>query len=225
MRVPTKLVLLLLSLTAATAFASGGSPPPSSSSSSSPGSSPEASQNLTPRQQAEQWYGDSYDDVTKAKEALAAETPDPKKAEKLFKRAIDRAQRALEFDKNYYEALNLQGFSYRKLGNFEKSLDAYAACLRIEPDYAPAREYYGEALLASGDVEGAKAQLVWLKRLRAEDLAKELEASIAAAPPAKAEGAKADGGKPAKGDKPAKDAGKDAAKDAAKDGKGAEGSH
>lgn len=203
MRVQTTAVLLLLSLTATSAFASGGSPPPSAPSNPSPGSHMEGTANLTPRQQAEQWYGDSYDDITKAKEALAAETPDPKKAEKLFKRAIDRAARALEYDKNYYEALNLQGYAYRKLGNFEKSIDAYAACLRIEPDYAPAREYYGEALLASGDVEGAKAQLVWLKRLRAEDLAKELEASIAAAAAPKAEPAKGEAAKPVKGEKTA----------------------
>lgn len=223
MRVQTTAVLLLLSLTATSAFASGGSPPPSAPSNPSPGSNMEGSANLTPRQQAEQWYGDAYDDVTKAKEALAAETPDPKKAEKLFKRAIDRAQRALEYDKKYYEALNLQGYSYRKLGNFEKSIDAYSACLRIEPDYAPAREYYGEALLASGDIDGAKAQLVWLKRLRAEDLAKELEASIAAAAAApKADGVKGEAAKSAKGEKAA--APKDAAAPKEAD-KGAGGNH
>lgn len=221
MRVQTTAVLLLLSLTATTVFASGGSPPPSAPSTPSPGSNLQGSAQLTPRQQAEQWYGDSYDDITKAKEALAAETPDPKKAEKLFKRAIDRAARALEYDKNYYEALNLQGYAYRKLGDFEKSIDAYAACLRIEPDYAPAREYYGETLLESGDVDGAKAQLVWLKRLRAEDLAKELEASIAAAAAPKPDAGKAEAAKPAKGDKAApKEA--PAQKEA---GKGAGGSH
>ena len=175
--------LLLLTLTASTSFASGGgrpeAPPPSAS-----GSAPQSGEMKTPRQEAEGWYTNAYDDVAKAKEALSAETPDRKKAEKLFKRAIDRAGRALEFDKQYYEALNLQGFSWRKLGDYQKSLDAYAACLRIEPDYAPAREYYGEALLEHGDLEGAQGQLVWLKRLQAEDLAKQLEAAIAAAPEA-----------------------------------------
>jgi tetratricopeptide (TPR) repeat protein len=57
----------------------------------------------------------------------------------MFKRAIDRADEALKLDKEYYEALNLQGFSWRKLGNYKKSLEAYAACLKIQPDYAPAR--------------------------------------------------------------------------------------
>lgn len=205
MRVPVLFPILLLSFTATLAFASGGSrpstPPPSS-----PGSTPEASDQKTPRQQAEEWYADAYDDVAKAKEALAAEKPDPKKAEKLFKRAIERAGRALDYDKNYYEALNLQGFSWRKLGNYEKSLDAYAACLRIEPDYAPAREYYGEALLEHGDREGAESQLVWLKRLRATEYVTQLEAAIAAAPAADSvKAAKAAKEKPAK---PGKDDGK-----------------
>lgn len=186
MRVRSTFVALLFTLVAVPVLASGGSPP-SSPPPSSPGSMPGGSETLTPRQQAEQWYGDAYDDITKAKEALAAETPDAKKAEKLFKRSIDRAARALEYDKKYYEALNLQGFAYRKLGQYEKSIDAYSACLRIEPDYAPAREYYGEALLASGDIEGAQGQLVWLKRLRATDLAAELETAIAAATGAKAD--------------------------------------
>lgn len=175
--------LLMLSLAASPSFASGGSRPEMPAT-PAPGSAPQSGEMKTPRQEAEGWYTNAYDDVAKAKEVLASETPDPKKAEKLFKRAIDRAGRALEFDKKYYEALNLQGFSWRKLGDYPKSLDAYAACLRIEPDYAPAREYYGEALLESGDLEGAQGQLVWLKRLRAEDLAKQLEAAIAAAPEA-----------------------------------------
>lgn len=175
--------LLMLSLAASTSFASGGSRPEMPST-PAPGSAPQSGEMKTPRQEAEGWYTNAYDDIAKAKEVLASETPDPKKAEKLFKRAIDRAGRALEYDKKYYEALNLQGFSWRKLGDYQKSLDAYAACLRIEPDYAPAREYYGEALLENGDLEGAQGQLVWLKRLRAEDLAKQLEAAIAAAPEA-----------------------------------------
>lgn len=183
MRPRLLLPLLLMSIAVTPSFASMGSrpdPPPSQPS----GSTPDASngEQKTARQQAETWYNDAYDDVSKAKDALAAEKPDTKKAEKLFKRAIDRAGRALEYDKDYFEALNLQGFSWRKLGNYEKSLDAYAACLRIQPEYAPAREYYGEALLESGDREAAEGQLVWLKRLKADELAAQLETALAATP-------------------------------------------
>ena len=173
------LVLLAFAVTPSLASMSSRPDPPATQPS---GSTPEASDQKTPRQQAESWYNDAYDDVSKAKEALAGDKPDTKKAQKLFKRAIDRADRAIDFDKTYFEALNLQGFSFRKLGNYPKSLEAYAACLAIQPDYAPAREYYGEALLESGDRTTAEAQLVWLKKLKADDLAKQLEVALAAAP-------------------------------------------
>jgi tetratricopeptide (TPR) repeat protein len=183
MNVRPLLPLFLITLVATPALASFGSkpdsPPPSSPSSTS---STDASDQKTPRQQAESWYNDAYGDVAKAKDMLAGDSPDKKKAEKLFKKAIDKADEALKIDNTYYEALNLQGFSWRKLGNYKKSLDAYAACLRIQPDYAPAREYYGQALLESGDREGAEAQLAYLKRLKADDLAKQLEDAIAAVP-------------------------------------------
>jgi tetratricopeptide (TPR) repeat protein len=183
MNVRPLLTLFLITLVATPALASFGSkpdsPPPSSSSSTS---STDASDQKTPRQQAESWYNDAYGDVAKAKDMLVGDSPDKKKAEKLFKKAIDKADEALKIDNTYYEALNLQGFSWRKLGNYKKSLDAYAACLKIQPDYAPAREYYGQALLESGDREGAEAQLAYLKRLKADDLAKQLEDAIAAVP-------------------------------------------
>jgi tetratricopeptide (TPR) repeat protein len=183
MNVRPLMPLLLLTLVATPALASFGSkpetPPPSS-----PSSSPEASAQKTPRQEAETWYNDAYGDVAKAKDLLAGESPDKKKADKMFKRAIDRADEALKLDKDYYEALNLQGFAWRKLGNYKKSLEAYAGCLKIQPDYAPAREYYGQALLESGDRAGAEEQLAYLKKLNADDLAKQLEDAIAAAPAA-----------------------------------------
>ena len=182
MNVRPLLPMLLITLVATPALASFGSkpetPPPSSPSSSSP----EASDQKTPRQQAEAFYNDAYNSVSQAKDLLAQEKPDKKKADKLFKKAIDHADDALKLDGTYFEALNLQGFSWRKLGNYKKSLEAYAACLKIQPDYAPALEYYGEALLESGDVAGAQAQLAHLKALKADDQAKLLEDAIAAVP-------------------------------------------
>src|SRR5580765_2242905 len=206
MRARLLLPLLLLSIAVSPSYASFGGSKPDNPPSQPSGSTTEASDGKTPRQQAESWYNDGYEDVTQAKDALAKEQPDTKKASKLFKRAIDRADRALEYDKTYFEALNLQGFSWRKLGNYEKSLAAYAACLAIQPDYAPAREYYGEALLESGDRDAAAAQLEELKRLKADDLAKQLEDAIAAAPATdaskdgKAAKGKAPKGSDAKGD-------------------------
>jgi tetratricopeptide (TPR) repeat protein len=178
------LPLLLMTIVAGPALASFTGRPDPPSAPSTPNPAPEASDQKTPRQEAEAIYNDAYDDVAKAKELLAGDSPDRKKADKLFKRAIDRADDALRLDSGYYEALNLQGFAWRKLGNYKKSLEAYAACLRIQPDYAPAREYYGQALLESGDRDGAQVQLAYLKQLKADDLAKQLEDAIAATPAA-----------------------------------------
>ena len=192
--------VLMLTLAAGPALASfSNKPDPSTSSSSTSGSTIQATDPQSARQQAEKWYHDAYEDVTKAKEALA----DPenakdnaKKAKKLFERSIDRAGRALEFDKNYFEAWNLQGFAWRNLGKYDKSVAAYEQCLAIAPDYAPAREYYGQALLESGDRKGAEEQLAYLKKLNSEEHVKLLEAALAATPAvdekAKAEKAKAE---------------------------------
>ena len=183
MRTRSLLSLLLLAVAVSPSLASFDERPAKPSTSSSSGSLPQAGeQQKSARQQAEAWYHDAYEDVTKAKEALAAETPDPKKAEKAFKRAIERAGRALEYDPTYHEAMNLQGFAWRKLGQYDKSLAAYAACIALAPDYAPAREYYGQALLESGDRKGAEAQLAYLKKLNSEEHVKLLEAALAAAP-------------------------------------------
>ena len=186
MRSRWMITLLAVSSLAAPALASFDSgkdkPAPSSSSSSS---LPQATDTKSARQEAEKWYHDAYEDVTKAKEALA-EKKDVKKANKLFQRSIERAGRALDYDKQYHEAYNLQGFAWRNLGDFDKSVAAYEHCLDLKPDYAPAREYYGQTLLLKGDRQGAELQLVWLQRLKADDLAKQLEAAIAAAGPADA---------------------------------------
>lgn len=205
MRTRTFLPLLLLSVAVTPALASFNEKPPVVPSSSGSGSTPQATEGRPAREQAETWYHDAYEDITKAKEALAAEKPDAKKAKKFYERAIERAARALEYDPKYHEALNLQGFAWRNLKNYEKSLAAYVACLELAPDYAPAREYYGQALLESGNRKGAEDQLAYLKKLNSEEHVKLLEAALAAAPAAddkaKTEKAKAEekSGTPASG--------------------------
>jgi len=62
----------------------------------------------------------------------------------------------------YYEAWNMVGYCSRKSGDLKRSFQAYEKCLLIEPEYAQAHEYLGEAYLMSGDVAKAKEQLLWL---------------------------------------------------------------
>ena len=180
MRLRPLLLVSLLALCVSPAWASfGGKPqtPPGGSPGSQP-SSDDLDNAGSARQQADQWYGDAYDDVTKARQDLT--DGNAKDAEKKFKRALDRARHAVEADSTYHQAWNLIGFAARKLGDYPQSLAAYQTCLRIKPDFAPAREYYGEALLETGDVKGAEEQLSWLQRLNAGDLVTQLQAAITA---------------------------------------------
>lgn len=165
-------------LIAAPAFASGGEKPeqPTMPTNNNPPGAVGSGNELTPRQQAERNYGSAYDDVAKAKEALAAGKQ--KNAEKLFKRALSDCREAVAIDSTYHEAWNLIGFTSRKLGDYPHALAAYRTALRIKPDYAPAREYYGEALLETKDVNGAREQLAMLVKLGAKDQAALLQAAI-----------------------------------------------
>ena len=183
MRIRSILPLVSLALVVSPALARFSDEKPKQPNPASSSSAPVQNAEGRPaREQAETWYHDAYEDVTKAKELSTGDKPDLKKAKKHWERSIERAARALEYDPRYHEALNLQGFAWRNLKNYDKSLAAYAACLAIAPDHAPAREYYGQALLESGTRTGAEEQLAYLKKLNAEELVKSLEAALAAAP-------------------------------------------
>lgn len=169
-------VMLLVSSLPSIGRAAGGDRP-STPSPAMPSSGEPSREALTPRQQAERWYGDAYDEIEKAKQEIRAGKA--KNIEKRFRRAADRAMEATRLDSTYHEAWNLLGYASRKLGDLPKSLAAYRTSLRLSPDYAPAREYYGAALLESGDVAGAEKQLEWLRRLGAKELAAELDLAIA----------------------------------------------
>jgi tetratricopeptide (TPR) repeat protein len=160
-------------------------------------------QQPTARQEAELSYGLAYEEVGKAKKDL--EDGKAKNAEKKFKRALERCEKAVALDERYHEAWNLLGYTARKTGDYDKAFKAYDRCLAIKPDYAPAREYLGEARLEKGDAKQARDQLVWLERLGATEEFKTLktayDAWVAAHPeaatpaaPAVADSAAAPGG-------------------------------
>jgi tetratricopeptide (TPR) repeat protein len=131
---------------------------------------------MIPRQQAERTYADAYEDVAKAQKDLAQGKK--KNADKKFKRAMERGETAAGLDSTYHEAWNLVGFCARNLGLYDRSLAAYDRCLAIAPDYAPAREYLGEAYVELGRISEAREQLARLERLKAEGEVKTLKARI-----------------------------------------------
>jgi tetratricopeptide (TPR) repeat protein len=175
----------LFVLTATTALAMTGNPPPPPppSTSTTPtmpsgGSSGTSAEAGSARQQAEQKYALAYEEVGKANKDV--EDGKGKNAEKKFRQALERCQDAVALDDRYHEAWNLIGYTSRKLNDYDNAFKAYEKCLSIKWDYAPAREYLGEAWLEKGDLAKAREQLVMLAKIDARDESKVLEGKIAA---------------------------------------------
>ena len=176
----------------------GGSkpePPPSQPTTPQPNAPPSATSGA--RQEAEGIYSIAYEEVAKAKKDLG--DGKTKNAVKKFRRALDRGERATALDSTYHEAWNLVGYCARKLGNYDKAFAAYEKCLSLKPDYAPAREYLGEAWLEKNDPAKAREQLARLEQDGAGEDAKTLrdaiqayEAAHPAAAPAAADSAASD---------------------------------
>ncbi len=177
-RHPLTLSLLAAVLAVAPASASMGNAPGSGGSDREPPVTVvDASKTQPdPHEQAEAAYSQAYEEVARAKAALA--DGKPKDAQKSFKRALEYAEKATALDDKYHEAWNLVGFAARKLGDYDKAFAAYDKCLEIKSDYAPAREYLGEAWLEKGDAAKAREQLALLKQYGAKDEAATLEKAI-----------------------------------------------
>jgi tetratricopeptide (TPR) repeat protein len=158
------------------------------------GTSPAPSRQTPPPEPAPSSFGKSADSVAVPGRADAAKvyakgweiSEDAKKelksgkaesAKKRFGKALKKFQEAADIDPTYYEAWNMVGYCARKSGNLKRSFEAYEKCLLIEPEYAQAHEYLGEAYLMSGDLAKAKEQLLWLVS-RKSDEAGELAAKI-----------------------------------------------
>ena len=182
MRIHPRIAVVVVSFLVCAApavHASYGSKPDMPAPASTSGEAPRANGAAqSPREQAEAWYRDAYKDVEKGSSEAAAGKAD--NAKKRFQRALERSRRSTELDSTYYQAWNLVGFTSRKLGDYPGSFAAYRVALRLKPDYALAREYYGEGLLETGDLAGAKQQLAALERIGDAAMIGELRGAIAA---------------------------------------------
>jgi len=129
------------------------------------------------RADAAKVYAKAWSISEDAKKELASGKADS--AKKRFGKALKKFQEAADMDPTYYEAWNMVGYCSRKSGDLKRSFEAYEKCLLIEPEYAQAHEYLGEAYLMSGDLAKAKEQLLWLvsrKSDQAGELATKIEA-------------------------------------------------
>jgi tetratricopeptide (TPR) repeat protein len=183
MRTLSVIVLFVLLFPPAPALADYGGPPPPAPSTGPPadaprGDAPRADAPTGRVERAQQLYASGYDEVVKADMDL--KRGKAKEAEKRWARARERLREAVVLDTTHVEAWNLIGFTSRRLREYDESFAAYRTALRQKPLFALAREYYGQGLLETGDLEGAKQQLMWLKKIGDAPLTAQLEQSIAA---------------------------------------------
>jgi len=140
-------------------------PPPSEASPAGFGKA--ADSTVVPgRADAEKAYAKGWEISEDAKKDLAAGKADS--AKKKFGKALKKFKDAVDTDPTYFEAWNMVGFCSRKSGDLKRSFEAYEKCLLIQPEYAQAHEYLGEAYLMSGDLAKAKEQLLWLVSRKSE---------------------------------------------------------
>ena len=171
------LAALVMSAPAAADYDRAPPPPPSQQQAQTSGSgSPNGDPAVSGRAQAERYYSDGYNDIAKA--GKEADKGKKDSSLKRYRRARERCQQAVQLDSTYHEAWNLVGFTSRKLGDYPASFAAYRVALRLKPDFALAYEYYGEGLLETGDLAGAREQLAALSKCGTPELIAELEASI-----------------------------------------------
>ena len=83
---------------------------------------------------------------------------------KDYKAAVGHLTKAVQEEPNNAEAHTMLGFSYRKLGTFDKSMDSYQRALKIDANNRSAHEYLGELYLDMNQPDNAEKQLVVLKK-------------------------------------------------------------
>jgi Flp pilus assembly protein TadD len=109
--------------------------------------------------------------------AAFADLPEPKARENAnvtagrkaieandFKSALGHLTKAVQESPNDADAHSMLGYSYRKLGTFDKSMEHYQKALKIDSKHRTAHEYLGELYLDMNQLENAEKQLVALKK-------------------------------------------------------------
>jgi Flp pilus assembly protein TadD len=82
---------------------------------------------------------------------------------KDFKSAVGHLTKAVQEEPMNANAHSMLGYSYRKVGTFDKSMEHYHAALKIDSNHRSAHEYLGELYLDMNQPDSAAKQLVALK--------------------------------------------------------------
>ncbi len=78
--------------------------------------------------------------------------------------AIAKLARLHEEKSDDADVLNLLGYGYRKIGNFDQSRGYYLQALAVEPKHRGANAYLGELYLETGQLEKAEERLAVLDK-------------------------------------------------------------
>jgi Flp pilus assembly protein TadD len=83
---------------------------------------------------------------------------------KDFKSALGHLSKAVQEEPNNADAHSMLGYSYRKLGTLDKSMEHYQKALKIDGSHRSAREYLGELYLEMNQPANAEKELATLKK-------------------------------------------------------------
>ena len=83
---------------------------------------------------------------------------------KDFKAAVGQLTKAVQEEPKNADAHSMLGYSYRKLGTFDKSMEHYQTALKIDSSHRSAHEYLGELYLDMDQPDNAEKQLAALKK-------------------------------------------------------------
>lgn len=83
---------------------------------------------------------------------------------KDFKSAVENLTKAVQQNPRDADAHTMLGYSYRKLGAFDRSMEHYQIALQIDPNHRDAHEYLGELYLQLNQAANAEKELQALKK-------------------------------------------------------------
>jgi Tfp pilus assembly protein PilF len=83
---------------------------------------------------------------------------------KDYKAAVGHLTKAVQEEPKNADAHSMLGYSYRKVGTFDKSMEHYQTALKIDSGHRSAHEYLGELYLDMNQPENAEKQLASLKK-------------------------------------------------------------
>ena len=82
--------------------------------------------------------------------------------ERRYADALTALRHASDVFGPHPDVLTYTGYTYRKMGDYDRAEHYYKEALKIAPNHVGATEYYGELMVERGDIAGARRMLVKL---------------------------------------------------------------